>query len=634
MSCARITLLIVLLAVPTSVAPGAEARIDGRPTTWHPLTITFVGPAAAETDNDPNPFLDIRLQVRFSRSGREPLVVAGYFDGDGDGGPRGNAWRVRFTPDAPGDWHYLAEFRRGSQVAIDLAADAGEPLAEFAAGGSFEVDPRDPDAPGFLKWGRLDYVGRHYMKFVDGPYWLRGGVDEPENFLAYAGFDRTPGHHTYLAHASDWRDGDPDWGDGRGRAIIGALNYLASRQVNSIYFLTMNVGGDGKDIWPWSSRDTSSGPRGASSAPPAINPRGSEANDNLHFDVGKLRQWEIVFAHAQRLGIFLHFVFNEAEAANKRELDDGELGPERKLYYRELVARFGHHLALQWNLCEEYNLNFDFGPERVRAFADYVRAVDPYDHPVTVHSAGDPLEALRFTFGDERFSTTSVQLNQRPIHEVTEALRSATRRAGRPLPVCLDEFTLDRGQAASHIPVDDADGHRREKIWPTYFSGGQLEFILDDLLATDSFKTPQRDRLWRYLAIARRFVEEQLPFWEMEPADDLSQGAATIEIGVSRRRKETLGAQVFVKRGQCYAVYLPSAATTGTLDLRDLSGPATQRWFNPRSGEFAGEAQSITGGARHELGPPPSDAAEDWVVLVRRTIGASCARPSRAQSSE
>ena len=196
--------------------------------------------------------------------------------------------------------------------------------------GSFHVSPRDPDAPGFLKWGRLAYVGQHYLKFHDGPFWLRGGTDEPEDLLAYAGFDHTPPKHRYAEHEADWHEGDPDWGPGRGRAIIGALNYLASQHVNSIYFLTMNVGGDGKDVWPWT------GP---------INPRGSKDNDNRHFDVAKLNQWETVFSHAQRLGIFLHFVFNEAEAANKRELDDGELGPERKLYYREMLARFGHHLA-------------------------------------------------------------------------------------------------------------------------------------------------------------------------------------------------------------------------------------------------------------------------------------------------
>ena len=264
------------------------------------------------------------------------------------------------------------------------------------------------------------------------------------------------------------------------------------------------------------------------------------------------------------MGIFLHFVFNEAEAANKRELDDGELGTERKLYYREMIARFGHHLALEWNLCEEYNLHFDFGPERIRAFADYIHAIDPYDHPITVHSAGDPVEQLRFTFGDPRFSLTSIQLNQRPIHEVTEAIRRATRQAGRPLPVSLDEFTLDRGQRASHIPVDDADGHRREKIWPTYFSGGMIEFILDDLLRTDSFKTPQREKLWRYLWYARRFMEENLPFWEMEPADELSAGRGPRLPSASARENRFRSARR----------YSPNAATSTRFICRPGRQPA------------------------------------------------------------
>src|SRR5262249_39065501 len=153
-----------------------------------------------------------------------------------------------------------------------------------------------------------------------------GGTDEPEDLLGYAGFDNTPGKHKYAAHVEDWREGGPDLGNGRGRGLIGGLKYPAREDVNHISFLTKKNGGDGKDVWPWI------GP---------IDPKGSAGDDNLHYDLGKLRQWETVFDHAQRLGIFLHFVFNEAEEANKRELDNGELGPERKLFYREMVARFG-----------------------------------------------------------------------------------------------------------------------------------------------------------------------------------------------------------------------------------------------------------------------------------------------------
>jgi PelA/Pel-15E family pectate lyase len=584
-----------------------EPHVTGSLVACQPLTFTFAGPEAGESDNDPNPFLDLRLQVVLTSPSQQRYDVPGFFDGDGESAPQGNVWRVRFTPEEAGTWQYQAHFRGGPQVAIDLAADAGQPLPQFQARGSFEIAPRDPQAPGFLRWGRLEYAGGHYLKFREGPYWLRGGVDEPENLLAYAGFVRTPPKHRYADHVADWRPGDPDWGDGQGRGIIGALNYLAEKRVNSVYFLFMNIGGDGKDVWPWSG---------------SPNPRGSQENDNLHFDTHKLRQWEIVFDHAQHREIMLHGVLNEAEAANKQELDNGELGPERKLYVRELVARFGHHPALQWNLCEEYNLNFDLGPERCRAFADYLRAVDPYDHPITVHSAGDPVEKLAFTFGDDRFSLTSVQLNQRPIHEVTEALRAATRKAGRPLPISLDEFTLDRGQKASHLPVDDAAGHRREKLWPTYFSGGQIEFILEDLLDTDSFKTPERAALWDAMAHARWFMEK-LPFWEMEPADHLSKDATTLEIGIGKEGKTALRAQVFAKPGELYAVYFPIASSTGTLDLTQLAGTCSLGWFNPRSGEFVGQETQLAGGGPAILGPPPSDPDEDWVALIRRAAAIS-----------
>jgi CubicO group peptidase (beta-lactamase class C family) len=574
--------------------------LDGERRVWHPLSIRFRGPRANETDSEPNPFLDYRLQVEFTGPTGQRYNVPGYFDGDGHGSGAGNVWSVRFTPDEAGQWSYQASFRTGNGVAVALNPAAGQPTAFDGAAGSFDVMPRDPQAPGFLKWGRLQYVASHYLKFASGPYWIRGGTDSPENFLAYAGFDRTPPSHRYAAHIADWRPGDPDWGDGKGRGIIGAVNYLASHGANSIYLLTHNIGGDGKDVWPWAG---------------SPQPAGSPENDNLHYDIGKLRQWETVFAHAQRQGVFLHFVFNEAEKPNKRELDDGELAAERKLYYRELIARFGHHLALEWNLCEEYNLGFDLGPDRVRRFAEYVQALDPYDHPITVHSAGDPFDALKFTFGDPLFSLTSIQLGQNRIDSLTEQFRKATALAGRPLPVSMDEFTVDKGQEHGWLPVDDAERWRVEKLWPTYMSGGNIEFILGDLLETDSFKTPEREKLWSYVLNARRFLEP-LPFWQMQPADELAKGAATVAVTQNRGRTTySMGAQVFCKPGEVYAVYLPKAEDGVALDLSDAEGCFRQRWYNPRTGEFEGRAVELNGRAKVALGKPPRELGEDWAIL-------------------
>ncbi len=591
---------LAILLFSSNCADAAEAQ-PSSPRVWSPIMIDFEGPSAKQTDDDPNPFLDYRLQVRFTGPEGREFDVPGYFAGDGAGGGSGNVWRVHFSADRPGTWKYVASFRSGKEIAVDLDADHGEPAAFDGASGVIEVAPRDPQAPGFFKWGRLEFVGGHYLKFADGPYWIRGGTDSPENLLAYAGFDNTLPNHTFQAHEKNWRPGDPDWGEGRGKGIIGAINYLAAHHVNSIYFLMMNVGGDGKDVWPWVKRPKR---------------KGDPSNDNLHYDIGQLRQWDMVFDHAQRMGVFLHIVLNEAEKQNKRELDDGELGVERKLYYRELVARFAHYPALQWNLCEEYNLQFDFGAERVRAFADYIAALDPYQHPITVHSAGNPIKALQFTFGDPRFSMTSIQLGHRRIDEVTEEFRKATQQAGRPLPVSLDEFTVDVGTNAGHIPVDVADRHRREKLWPTLLSGGMIEFILEGFLKVDRFDTEEREALWDYTWYARKFLEENTPFWEMEPADSLVTNAATIEIGVGRGKREALGAQVFAKPGAVYAIYLPRADGTGELDLSEAAGEFEQRWYNPRTGEFDGEPQVIEGGKSVKLGAPPREAGEDWAILI------------------
>jgi hypothetical protein len=608
-----LTILISFFIVSTNCQTSPAGKVSGTLETWNKVIIDFEGPEAAESDNNSNPFLDYRLEVEFTGPVGEVYNVPGFFAGDSNGGGTGNVWRVLFSPDAPGTWNYTANFVSGDEIAVN-ADQSGEAIAFNGATGSFDIEPTDSSAKGFYRLGRLEYVGEHYFKFRDGDYWIKGGANSPENFLAYDGFDNTtrstqnydgleslPALHTYSAHIEDWNPGDPDWGDGKGKGIIGALNYLSSKNVNSIYFLLQNIGGDGKDVFPWVGNP---------------DPSGSPENDNLHYDISKLYQWERVLKYAQEKGIALHAVLNEAEEANKRELDDGELGTERKLFYREMIARFGHHPALQWNISEEYNLKFDLGHERVREFASYIQEVDPYDHPITVHTAGDPVEELAFIYGDPLFSTTSVQLNQRRIDHVTEAIRTATAEAGRPIPASMDEFTVDVGDNISWIPVDDADRQRKQKLWPTYMSGGQIEFILEGFLEVDSFKKPEADALWDYTWYARSFMQENLPFHEMQPMDELVSNESTLTVGEGDGVTSEMGAQVFGKPGEIYAIYYPASETTGTIDLTGLSGEVTMQWYNPRTGEFTGEIITSEGGSEVEPGSVPSDPGEDWVLLI------------------
>jgi len=340
---------VVLTAVLAAAAAATAAdAVSGERKVWHKVTLTFTGPATSEKA-DPNPFLDYRLTATFTHDGvsRE---VCGYYAADGNAGETsadaGGTWRVHFVPDSPGEWAWKVSFRMGKDVAISDDADAGKPAAFDGQSGTFQVAPTDKAAPDPRARGVLRYAGKRYLRFAGtGEYYLKGGADSPENFLGYADFDQTPPRHRYQPHVADWKAGDPTWKGGKGKGIIGALNYLAGKGMNSVYFLTMNVRGDGKDVWPWTA--------------PA---------ERRRFDCSKLDQWEIVFAHMDRVGIGMHVITQETE--NDQGLNGGALGLERKLYYRELVARFAHHLAVTWNLGEE-NTNTD---EQRKQFATSVRA--------------------------------------------------------------------------------------------------------------------------------------------------------------------------------------------------------------------------------------------------------------------
>jgi hypothetical protein len=584
---------ILTFAGPLAFGGMGEGTISGQLKKWHRITITFDGPMTSE-DAEDNSFLNCRLDVTFT-NGKKQYSVVGYYAADGDAGQTGattgNKWRVHFVPDCEGLWTYSAIFSQGKDIALQPFG-GGKSFAE----GAFTVEASDKSVPDHRANGMLSYVQKRYLQFAETKeFFLKAGADSPENFLAYHEFDGTydlkglqrEGEargekfiHTYQPHVKDWRKGDPTWKNGKGKGIIGALNYLASKEMNSVYFLTYNIdGGDGKDVWPWS------GPK-----------------ERQRFDCSKLDQWEIVFSHMDRLGIMMHVVTQETE--NDQGLDGGKLARHRKLYYRELIARFGHHLALVWNLGEE-NSNTD---EQRKKFARYIRRLDPYDHPIVVHTFPNKYdEVYGPLLGFEYLEGPSLQTTD--THKQTIKWLDLSVKHGRAWFVCLDELAM--ADIGVKPDADDFwhDEPRKKCLWANLTAGGAgvewyfgYKYPHNDLNCED---WRSRDHMWDLTRYAVEFFRDYLPFTEMRHADELT--APTNDY-------------CFAKPGEIYVVYLPEGGTA-ELDLGKSTTAFTVKWYNPREGGKLsdGSVNTISGPGNRSIGLPPSDPAKDWVALIRST---------------
>jgi hypothetical protein len=117
----------------------------------------------------------------------------------------------------------------------------------------------------------------------------------------------------------------------------------------------------------------------------------------------------------------------------------------------------------------------------------------------------------------------------------------------------------------------------------------------------DDFRS--KEAFYETEVLARRFLEDNVPYTTMDPADALLTGATGYALA---------------KPGQVYLVYL-IAGGTASLDLTGASGTFSVRWFDPRNGGAlqVGSVASVGGGAVRSMGAPPNNPTLDWAILVR-----------------
>jgi hypothetical protein len=432
-----------------SSAPSPKPTALRLPPKWAPIEIAFTGPQS-QGRGEPNPFA-VSIDVVFTGPSGTKYRVPGFYDGDGRGGLDGNVWKVRFSADRTGRWKYVS---RSDDRRLD------------GQSGEFVVTEPPESAPEFYRWGRLEYTGTaenkvRYLKFRDGPYWLKAGCDDPENFLGnYSNYNTTAKRKA-------------------------AIDYLAARGINSFYIMTHNIDGDDRDVWPWLG-DTE---------------RRAKANggENARFDVAKLAQWRELFEHMQDKGVVPYLVLED---------DSAWKGYDHARYYREMIARFGDLPALLFNFNEEHNENYELA--QALEFMRTLEEIDPYDHPRGIHNVNTPndryIDAPQVDFTSIQTGSpgTVVGLEKAIGHHRTTLnwIKRCRQRGRRTLVVNFDEGR----------PEED-----RHAWWSAYLAGGVWEAHVNK-----PYDRPMSawEPVWTQLGGARAFMES-LPFWEMESHDEV-----------------------------------------------------------------------------------------------------------------
>jgi hypothetical protein len=656
-----------LTATASPVGQGAAA-VTGELKRWHKVTITIDGPATSE-DATPNPFLDYRMDVTFRHAATNTsYVVPGYFAADGDAAntsaTAGNKWRAHVSPDHVGEWTYSVSFRQGPGVMAASSPTAGSAVAPAdGQTGRFTIAETDKTGRDFRAKGRVQYVGRHHLQHAGtGEFFLKVGADSPENLFAYDDFDNTPNYtwegpngraggfrRDYGPHVQDWRPGDPTWKDGKGRGLIGAMNYLASKGMTGMSWMPYTTHGDDRNVSMYVNDE-----------------------DRTRIDVSKVAQWEIVLEHVDRLGLFQDVKMLESE--NDWDHDRGLLGPERKLFYRELIARFGHHLGLNWNIGEENNT-----PRTARLeWANYIKATDPYHHLIVIHSNTGLWERMYppLMGKNSPYTGVSLQASFYDNYEAIRYLRLLSAAAGQPWVFMLDEQrpnawgrvacpstgapsggggpAIPCGQPDA-VPPDALDPEHNEVrkggLWASLMAGGagsNTYFGYGFPQGGDINFTDYRpwSTWWDQQRHAHEFfVGNRVPFQDMSPRNEVTSsgwglaGADTVVVYLPGGTATAGGLRLPYGHPSQGGLSAPGAGvpnpqpgggpslrpepTSGVfVDLGTFrAGPYEILWFDPRNGGAlqAGSVTRADGGtaAVTALGQPPNSPDRDWAVLIR-----------------
>jgi hypothetical protein len=264
---------------------------------------------------------------------------------------------------------------------------------------------------------------------------------------------------------------------------------------------------------------------------------------------------------------------------------------------------------MNWNLGEENNQPI----EEVKKVANYVSKLDAYNSHLVIHTFPNKDDRYAELIGDQTPLTgASLQLSHPEFNDVHPRVlkwRNKSNATGRKWALAVDE----PGKANIALLPDDEDSEhnfaRSRAMWGTLMAGGfGVEWYFgyaspNSDLTCEDFRS--RDLFWDQNRYALHFFNTHIPFWEMEPRNEL---ITTEDMSYC-----------FAKQDEVYVIYAEANAQKIKLDLGKTNKIYKVKWYDPRNGGdlHNGSITLIKAAGKVLLGLPPSQNQSDWVLLIQ-----------------
>jgi hypothetical protein len=527
---------------------------------WDACEISF---AASKTYTNPFQDVDLTATLTHADSGKS-IAVNGFYDGD-------STWRLRFMPTELGAWRYATQ-----------SADAG------LNGKEGRVDCIEPTKP-YLH-GPLRAEGRRFVH-----------ADGVRRFLISTRLS------CHLSPPDVWRK---------------AIDYLKSYRINRVLFIMGGVHGTVKALY-------------------------GEGPDFWRYSVEKFRAIDTFIDTLRREDIlaspYFYYFNDKAQRGLTKEQD--------KAYLRYGMARFGAYANVMPVLSNEVDQKYTDrrGQYDLRShdwaneMGEYLKELAVFGVPVAVHNPMETEHAVRPGFytllKDWPFPWADFMLRQAQVAALSTApelsddipeqkdpiynvrgysrhnqLLVDLRRFG--VPVINEEPGYEMaGHSAvpgsNQIHLRPWNSQTSDTLIPTFWTAVAAgAYVMWGCLATYEMGDPlpgiQQSVTPQRLKILHDFVTE-LPYWEMEPANDLvSPGEVTVD-GKPYRMNFCLA-----KPGEVYLIFSLNGGSL-TMNLAPSAAYAVTQ-MDPRTGNRTDRGQ-VSGGER-EI--PVS--GKEQIVLCRRVL--------------